>query len=225
MDEILIVGKADPEISEIRTVLGRKFSDHKIRFAKPDKASISKYLCDETRLAILNYQTLPNSFSSSIHSVRKTGFESSILMLAKEADPGQMRELRSQNDVTLLPKPFLHQDLTSLSDKILKNETVHQRSHARFGVQETVSFETFGTSGMTAAEMTRMSKGGALLRIQGHNKVDTGEIIQVHVQLRNLQRYHKMYAQVVYCESNNEALPGESFGLRWLSQLAQKQVA
>ena len=225
MDEILVVGRADEEISEIRSVLAKHFSEYQVRYAKPYRDSISQHFSSNTRLAVFNYQTLPEGFAHSAHSMRKLGFDEAILMLAHAASHSQLLEVRRHKGLTLLQKPFAKQDLTQLSQKILCNEDVCQRLHPRFAVQETVAFESFGVSGMTAAQMSKMSLGGAFLQMIGHQELHLGDIIQVHVQLRNLDKYHRVPAQVVHCEHGRKTLCGENFGVRWLGQFLHKQVA
>lgn len=225
MSEILLIGNPEKEISQLRSSLEHNFKDYKVRYTKPDKDSIQDHLSGSTKMTVFNLGQLPKESPEHIQTIRDMGYSDSILMLAGLNDPKDLSEIQKTDDVTVLPKPFENNDLIHLSRKILNDEKVCQRRYPRFSMDEVVGLEAFGVSGKVGARMLKLSKGGALLKLEGFSELYIGDIIQVHVQLRELERYHRMTAQIVNTEEDEKILTGEHFGISWLTTLGQKQVA
>ena len=226
MNEILIVGRAEPEIAKLRATLGKSMPDYRVRFSKTDKNSIQNHLTGSTKLAIFNMQTLPEDPQLSVKAIRQTGFSDSLLMLADVKSPLHLQSIKNEKDTLVLPKPFDEVDLSELSKKMIyKDQELFQRQHARFRMNEVVGVEAFGVSGKIGAKMMKLGKGGAQLQLEGFAQLELFDIIQVHVQLRHIGRYHQIPAQIVNTPGEERIQSGDTFGVSWLNQLGNKRVA
>lgn len=225
MKEILIVGKPENEISHLRSTLSQQMPDYKIRFSKAHKESIQQHLNNQTKMAILNFDQLPQNSAEPVQSLRKIGFDEPLLMLANVNNPQLLEKIKYEKDTLVMPKPFDVESIMPLAQKMIDREPLEQRKYPRFNVNETVALEAFGISGKIGAQMTTMSKGGALLKLSGHEKLHIGDIIQVHIPLREIGKFHLVHAQIMSAEAGKQIFTGESFGISWEQFAAVKKIA
>lgn len=224
MDEILLIGQDACETAKVRNLLRDHISSHLIRQAHPDRMAISQQFSARTTMAIFNYdRTLQNTSASGY--IRHLGFSQPIVILSHVAQRSVVADLGAEKDVVLLEKPYTPSDLVGLTQKVLRGEETRQRLCPRFDMCETVGLEAFGVSGKIAATMNKISRKGAQLKLEGFSRLTMGDLIQIHVRLKNLDRYHIVPAQIMSCEDGEKIQPGENFGVAWLTQAAVKKIA
>lgn len=225
MDRILLIGHGLPETQGLRKTLEKNFPEHQVVHSLPLRHEITKHLGKRTKLTILNNTTPFKADHPFFHSLRSAGYNDLLLILSKVKKHQELNSLKSERNAILLEKPFSEKDLLHLSHKILKNEPTQQRLHRRYRFCDTVGLESFGVSGKIAAKIKTISKGGAFLQLQGFTRLNLGDFIRIHLQLRTVDRYHMIPAQIVNSENQSEISPSDHFGVAWLPQFATHKLS
>ena len=217
MDEILLISHNKAETNHIENLLKANFPQHLIRTAGAERTQIKNQFNENTRMTLINSHQ-PISTMKQIKLIREKGFHQPILILSAVAQRSVFKELQEQPDTRLLERPYNKEDLVAFARKILQREITYQRTYPRFNVRETVGIESFGVSGLVAAAMIKISKRGALLKLTGHSELRLGSVLQLQVKLKYPNRFHTIPVQVVSADTPSEILPGNHFGVTWLTR-------
>ncbi len=205
MSLITIVSMNQVESKKIQDLLTAVRTDKyrlQFEFLRPLQISALKLDKSMDLLIYNNPNSLTMTLQQQISGWRRHGFQSSILLLTKVADPAAMGCVDSISNCVLLEKPFDEKDLKGIAEKFLNTMQVQQRKFRRYTTQQTVNLSSYVTEFKTPSKVNNMSLGG--LRVEGPvGDLRIGEVLKINFSLDKLNVERVMNGRVVWVDKEN----------------------
>jgi response regulator RpfG family c-di-GMP phosphodiesterase len=205
------------ESKKIQDLLTEVYTDRyriQFEFLRPLQLSALKLDKSMDLLIYNNPDNLTMTLQQQINGWRRNGFQSSILLLTKVADPTAMGSVDNINNCVLLEKPFDQKDLKGISEKLLNTVEVQQRKYRRYTTQQMVTLSSYITDFKTASKVDNMSLGG--LRVEGQvSDLRIGEVLKINFTLDKLNVERVMNGRVVWVDNQS---PRPSAGIQFMKE-------
>lgn len=158
---------------------------------------------EKPTLAIINVFEWKNAETEAIEGLRNAGYRGPILVIASQAQEGLLAQVRALAGVVVMQKPFEPRELVGVVRKMLLAPEVAQQKYRRFATDQGAEISLTGQEGIFQARMCNMSKGGACLETWGQESgglapLQTGDMVRVKVELKDLNRIYTLQARVVW---------------------------
>jgi Tfp pilus assembly protein PilZ len=104
----------------------------------------------------------------------------------------------------------------SIVQKLLANPSLRQQRFKRYGTDVLGRVEALLTRRSQDATMRNLSRGGAFLELNGPSRFRVGDLVRLHVQLRDLDRSYSLSGRLVWEASRTAAHDPAGFGMEFV---------
>ncbi len=184
-----------------------EFSQMRVVGLHPQGLAISTH--EKMAAVILNVPEWTANETATLSSLRYSGYSGPVLVIARAVTTLGKPNVRAQEGVVFLEKPFDSKDLVGIMQKMLHARVVAQRIHRRFNTDEVAEVSPEGKDASYASRLTNMSKGGAYLEFNNAAPLRTGDRVRMKVDLKEVNRVYSVPARVVW--TGRVGVPGLPF--------------
>lgn len=154
-------------------------------------------------VVILNFTEWTGREAVHLRELNELGYQGKILVIAKAEVTQAVREMKANESVVFLEKPFEHKDLQGIVRKMLTDRAVAQRIHRRFATDQDAEVEIFGRNESLASRVYNLSKGGAYVEFMTLAALRVGDMVRLKLELKDLNRTYSMPAKIVWTSHSN----------------------
>ena len=172
-------------------------------FAGVHPLGLAGSIDSQTVAVVFNFTEWTAKEAVHLEELKKIGYRGPILIIAKGDVTKAVREMRVWPGVVFLEKPFELKDLLGITRKMLMARAVSQRIHRRYATSQDAEVELMVGGAKLISRVRNLSKGGAYLEFMTAVPVKVGELMNVKLDLKDLNRTYTMSAKVVWTSRTN----------------------
>ena len=206
--------------SEANLILKRKIET--LRSETPDlnvetihPSKVSTGIGASTDAVILNMADWSPTEAITLFDVRSTGYKGPILVLAKVLPNDATRVHKSLGGVMFLEKPFDKEELFGIVRRMIGTPLAAQRSHRRYVTNEVAEIEISASEKGKLSKVVNLSQGGAYIEFFSNAQVRIGDVVQMKIELKELQKTYNMKARVAWV-SKSSRTGGPGVGVEFM---------
>lgn len=184
-------------------VLREEFGD--LRFVGLHPQGLARSAQENMAVVLINVTEWTPIENLVLSGLRDAGYTGPVMVVAKVMADTALRQLRSNQAVVFLEKPFETKDLIGIMRKMLLARAVAQRIHRRFNTDEMAEIVPFGQSNVYSSRVCNMSKGGAYLEFFRSAPIRKGDMVRLKVELKEVNRVYTVPAKVVWTGRTSDA--------------------
>lgn len=170
-----------------------------VRFLTTRPQAAKLELAGDPGLVIFNFHDWNQNELKWVESLRASGYEKTIVILAKADVPTAVQNLQLLERIVYLEKPYENRDLVGIAEKAIMTGAVTQQIHKRFNTEQEAQVE-FGVGRTYASRIFNMSRTGAYLELNALQDIKIGESVKVRMELENVNRTYVMPARIVWTQ-------------------------
>jgi hypothetical protein len=170
-----------------------------------------------TAAVVFNFNEWTNKEAVHLEELKRIGYRGPVLVIAKGDVTKAVRTAKATPGLVFLEKPFEMKDILGIIRKMLLARAVSQRVHRRFATSQDAEVSFMNGGGTHSSRVRNLSKGGAYLEFLQPAPVKVGEMVNLKLELKDVNRTYSMQAKVVWTSRTNTR--GAGIGVEFVSGL------
>jgi len=173
-----------------------------------------------TAAVVFNFTEWTNKEAVHLDELKKIGYRGPILVIAKGDVTKAVRTAKATPNLVFLEKPFEMKDLLGIVRKMLLARAVLQRVHRRFATSQEAEVSFLTSGGVMSSKIRNLSKGGAYLEFLQPAPIKVGELVNLKMELKDVNRSYTLQAKIVWTSRTNTR--GAGIGVEFVGRNALK---
>lgn len=173
-----------------------------------------------TAAVVFNFNEWTNKEAVHLEELKRIGYRGPILVIAKGDVSKAVRIAKATPGLVFLEKPFEMKDLLGIIRKMLLARAVSQRVHRRFATSQDAEVSFSNGGGTIVSRVRNLSKGGAYLEFMQPAPIKVGELVNLKMELKDVNRSYTLHAKVVWTSRTNTR--GAGIGVEFVGRGGMK---
>lgn len=213
---VLLVSKANTDEGIIKAKLINSGFD--VITSHNSREAIAEIATGLYHLVIFNLKNFDYKKVELSKQLRADGHDIPLIALADNTDSATLLEIESLQKTVVLQKPYNNKDLSGLVKKLVFGNDVGQQIHRRFRTNQTAHLEIYPTGQKLSSHIFNLSHSGAYIEVPQEASFNTGDMVKLNVRLHQINRQHKMHAEVIWVDEHINFNDGRAVGIRFLDK-------
>jgi len=214
-NKVLLISRLNEESLALKKEVARNQS-FDVQLATTAKEALKTLSSDETDLVIFNMDIFTAKKIQVATDLRALGHNLPVLVLADAIGADAYSLISDMKGTVLLEKPFENKDFHGITEKLVAGRDVQQRFFRRFYTNQLAELEIFKSGQAFPMRVRNLSKGGAFVEYKLGN-LQTGDVVRVAVELKEVSRKYDMTAKVVWTTPKSPWGDGRGAGLEFIN--------
>ncbi len=210
--QIFLVGATDERVRLLRRQVDPLTTEfYPLQFVSARPTSVVTSVNRQTVAMVITTQSWGAPEQKIVEQLRLAGFRGAVVALVTQRTTGKSPS-PALEPLVFLDKPTSARELQGVLRKYLSARRIQQQIFRRYPTEQSAEIEMTlegGSITRRSSRLTNLSKGGACVECASAVPVNVGEEIQLHLELRDLNKSYSMPAKIVWLKSTE----GNGMGL------------